>query len=703
MPERTIQGRGAEGHLRDYWRVVWNGRWTVVSIFAVTGVLGTVATLLQKPVYEAVATLEINARPRGVVQGTDVAQLGATEFGYLAEERYYNTQSQILRSRSVAARVMKKLDLYQVEPFAGEKDPEQAFIERIVVEPVQETGLVRVKVRAGDPRAAQLWANEVAHAYRDRNLEEATRKTEAALDKLRTRLKPLGAELRQTEDDRLDEAEREQLYVSQDPQKAFQERLKILETDLTETEVKRLELDGVHAKIREIEAEGGDFLVIPQVQSDPTIRALADERIKLETEIRRLEVTFKQGHYKVKEKESELAKIQQKLDGEVRRVVAGIQTQYSLLTDRQRELKQAISQTNRDSVALGRKASAYETAKTDATETRKIYDLISMRLKEVELNAELLMNNVAIVDEAILPAGPVSPKRRLNVALSGVLGLALGLGTVFFLDYLDNTVKTSEDVEQYLGLSILAIVPRRDASSENIVKESLQSLRTNVNFSSLNRSRKRILVTSAGPQEGKTSTLVALAKAQAAAGDRVAVVDCDLRRPNVHNCLGLKRNFGLTNFLADATEDGSWRKYLKTTSLPNLHVLTCGPIPPNPPELFGTDRFRRLLEDLREEYDWVLLDAPPVASLSDAIILASVCDMITFVIRHRQTDRELIRRAVEAIRAVNPHVIGAVMNDVDLDRTHYRDYYYAGHYYYGTGESGEKEPRKSLRWPRRVG
>ena len=691
----TITGQHLErGHLRDYWRVVWNGRWTALSIFAVVVVIGTVATLLQKPTYEAMATLELNARPRGVVPGAEVAQLGATEFGYLAEERYFNTQHQILRSRSLASAVMTQLDLYGSPAFSELDDPERGFIERIIVDPVQETGVVRVRVRAGDPEDAALWANTVTRTYVQRNLAKAVRTTEEAVNALMQHLQPLKVKLLESDQARLQFAGDQNIVVSDNPQRNLQERLKLLQEDLTDIQVKRLGLQGIHETLREIRQAGGDFMTVPRVADSPTLRALNTDRTRLETALNKLLVTFKPGHFKVKEKQSELAKVEAKIDGEVLRVVSAVQTEYSLAVSQEEEIESQIVAAQVLSVDLGRRASAYDMLTGESSETRRIYELISTRIKEIQLNTNLLRNNVSVLDEAFVPKSPVSPRRRLNVALAVIIGLLLGLGTVFFLDYLDNTVKTSEDVEQYLKLNILAVIPRGDKNNEPMIKESFQSLRTNLHFSSLNRSLRIILVTSAAAQEGKTSTSVALARTLAGSGDRVILLDCDLRRPNVHNHLNIKRNFGLTNFLSDASEGSSWRKYLKAADTPNLHVLTCGPIPPNPPELFGTARFRAMLQEMKEAYDWVVIDSPPVAALTDSVILASLAEMITLVVRHRGHDRELIRRSVEALRAVNEHVAGVILNDVDLGRTHYRDYYYAGHYYYGASEQGETEATK---------
>ncbi len=704
MREKNANTVQQEQHLRDYWRVVWNGRWTVLSIFAVVVILGTVTTMLQKPTYEAGVILLLDARPQGVVPGSQVAPMGATEYGYLAEERYFNTQYRILRSRNVARRVMTELNLYQHEAFEGLDDPEKAFIRRVGVQPVEATGVVRVSMIAGDAEEAALWANSLADAYVARNLQQAVDSTRQAVNSLLQQMQPLREELRKNELERLEFAGENALYVSKDPRSVLQRRLDLLQQDLTKAQVRLIGVQGIHDKVAEFEKNGGDYLVLPRISDDVTVRDLVRDRNRLETELRRLQVTYKQGHFTVQEKLFGLEKINQKIEGEVARIVGAIRTEFSLVAREVEQIESAISKTKEDSVSLGKQASDYDFLSGEADDSRRLYDTIATRIKEVELNTKLLRNNVSVLDAAIVPNQPVSPRKVLNAALSIALGLILGMGTVFFLDYLDNTVKTSEDVERYLGMSILALIPRKRAQAERMIKESLQNLRTNLNFSSLNRSRRVILVTSAGPQEGKTSTIVALARVQASAGDRVILVDCDLRRPSVHNHLKLKRNFGLTNYLADASEENSWRKYLKTTDTPNLDVLTCGPIPPNPPELFGTGRFRELLEQLKSEYDWVLIDSPPVASLSDTRILSSLVDMVALVIRHRENDRELIRRCVESLREVNPNVVGAILNDVDVSRSHYRDYYYAGYYYYGSEESEKgKDVRKRFLGGRKTG
>jgi capsular exopolysaccharide synthesis family protein len=348
---------------------------------------------------------------------------------------------------------------------------------------------------------------------------------------------------------------------------------------------------------------------------------------------------------------------------------------------------------------MSQKASSYELVRGDVTETKRLYDLLSTRIKEIDLSADLLSNNLRILDAAPVPTLPVKPRKVLNLAVGVLLGLMLGVGTVFFLDYFDNTIRTSEDVEQFLRLSLLAVIPRETQETGHAVREAYQTLRTSLLFSRKARGSNVVLITSAGPQEGKSCTTVNIARVLAQSGEKVVVLDCDLRRPTVHQRLNIEREPGITNYILSSAGD-DWRVYAKPTEFPNLYALTSGPIPPNPADIFGHERFTTLLKELRERFDWVFIDSPPAVSLADATILASMADMVAFVIKHNENDRDLIRKCVANLKKVTPHVIGAVLNNVDLARSDYRDYYYVSYYY---GDPDQKQGRKRRSSPATVG
>ncbi|MCZ6670714.1 MAG: polysaccharide biosynthesis tyrosine autokinase [Acidobacteria bacterium] len=683
-----------EVHLMDYWRIFWRGRWTVAALFVVILTLVTIGTYLQTPIYQAQAMVEIQPRGRTILPGVqDVSPMGVNSWSWFGEQRYFNTQYEIIKSRDVARKVIEKLDLTNHPRFRGSSDPAGSLAGMVKVEPIEDTGIVLIKMTGPDPEEITLWTNNIAEAYVERNLEVATQSTLAALEQLKSAVEPMRQGVRESEKRQFAFVEQADSFVPENQKDRLEKRITQLQVDLTETDITRLELEGVSKKIAEVEKEGGSFLVIPRVASDLQVQNLNQERSKLERELNLLLVQYLPKHSKVIEKRSELEKVKNDIQAEMEQIVTNAKTEYALLVQKGNDLRQQIQTLKAESVQLTRRASEYQVLKSQSSQQKTLYDAITSRQQEINLNQALLSNNLRVLDRAVAPRSPIRPRKALNLIIGAMLGLMVGVGTVFFMDYMDNTVKTTEDVEQYLQLNLLSVIPRFREEDYRPVKEAFQTLRTSLLFSRRNRDHNTVLITSAGPQEGKTSIVVNLAKTLASAGEKVVIVDSDLRRPSIHEHLGLDRTSGLTNYLL--SKDGEdWRAYLKVSGTPNLQAMTCGPIPPNPPELFGTERFIRLIEGLRQNFNWVLIDSPPVISLTDSIILSSLVDLIAIVVRHSQNDKEMIRRCVNSIRNVNDHVIGAVLNDVDLSRSHYSDYYYAGYYYYGADQEKTKKQKK---------
>jgi len=680
-------------HLLDYWRAIWRGRWTILSIFVVVVTLVALGTFTQKPMYRASATVEIMPQSRKVTPLAEIAEVGSTQFGWFAEERYFNTQYEIIRSRDVAQRVFDSLDLYNHPFFKTSNDPIGVLTSMIEVEPLKETGIVEISLEGENPEEVASWVNTIAEAYVDRNIGQVVEATSKALKALLSEIAPLREKLEDSQRDTFEFAERANLYVPENQQTITNGRLSALQVELTETQIKKAELEGLLKQVDSVRENHGSFENIQQISSDPVVQELYRAKVGLEREYKRLLVTFKDRHLRVLEKQKEIEEINDKISSEVERLIGGLRSQYELLKDREAKMSKAIDQTRAESLQVNRKASSYEMVKGEATETKRIYDLISTRVKEIDLSSSLLSNNLHILDKAPVPKVPVRPRKVLNMVVGLLLGLMLGVGTVFFLDYLDNTIRTSEDVEHYLKLNLLAIVPKQAEGTQSAVKEAYQTLRTSLLFSRKNRAANTVLITSAGPQEGKSCTTVNVARTLATSGERVIIVDCDLRRPAIHQRLNLSRDNGITNYILSAEGD-DWRNYIKETDQKNLYALTCGPIPPNPADVFGHERFLGLLKELRANFDWVFIDSPPVVSLADSMILASLTDMVAFVVRHNENDKDLIRRCVMNVRKINPNVIGAVLNNVDLDRSHYKDYYYVGYYYYGESTGTKKARRR---------
>ncbi|MEW5807029.1 MAG: polysaccharide biosynthesis tyrosine autokinase, partial [Acidobacteriota bacterium] len=545
-------------------------------------------------------------------------------------------------------------------------------------------------IEGTNPQEITEWVNAVADEYVKRNVDKAVEGIQRIVEEMLKSINPLKEQLSEAQKDRFNIAEQERILVPEKQRDIINNKLTSYNEELSKTQIKLGKLKGTMNSISELEKSGGDFMTLPEIADDKTVQDLNKTRIALEQEIEKLKISLKPGHPTLRQKVSELENIKTKISNQIGTLIAKIKTEYEQELGNDRYLREQIGMTEEEAFEIGKATTRYDVAKTDADTKKKIYDAIMERMNQISLSAQLLPNNVNILDRAMVPQNPVKPRKLINLVAGILLGLMLGIGTVFFLDYLDNTIKSTEDIEQYLKLNLLSIVPKYRDTASHAVKESFQTLKTSIIFSSNQRQKKVLLITSAGPREGKSSTILNLAKTMASGGDRVAVIDCDLRRPTMHNFFGVSRENGLTNYLATSETD-DYRLYMKNSETPNLSIMTCGPIPPNPPELFGQERFRNLLKELRRDFDWVLLDSPPVVSLTDSIILSSVADMVALVIKHNENDKELIRRSLHQIRQIHGNVVGAILNSVDIERAYYKDYYYAGYYYYSEG--GEKKKR----------
>jgi len=690
-------GAAREIHLREHWRVVWQRRWAVATIFLL--VVGAVAlySFMAPPVYEATATVEVQPQARRVAPGQDVSGIGAGSYGWFAEEKYQNTQVEIIRSRSVAGPAFEALGLKDDPRFAKAKDPVSLLRSMIRVVPRRETGLIEISVRSGNPDDAARWVNAFATIFVARNLQRAKDNAAQALQSITDLMKPLKDRLTDVEEKRFDVLRETESYSPETQQEIVRQRLTKLNEGLNATQLDVARLDSLLAKIQQILDGQGDPMSIPELAKDDVLQKLGAEKVGLERDFEAVKVTYRPGAPAYREAESRLEKLKQRIRDQVAVHLGGIRNEYELAVSNEKNLRSEIQLAQKEAFRAGRVTSKYDVARTDAATTKAMYDVIAKTLNEVSVNAQLVANNIAVLDQAIPPIRPVSPNKRLNLVLGVLMGVFLGIATAFFLDYLDNTFHVPEDIERDLQLNTLAIVPKfdREQASSAALKEAYQTLRTALIFLSKNRERKVVLLTSTAPQEGKSSTTAQLGRALASAGDKVLLVDCDLRRPTQHIHLGLTRDNGLTDFLAAPQPFMNWRAYLKTVGSENLQVLTCGPIPPNPPELLGTERFKRFLAEAREAYDWVLLDSPPAASLADAPLLGGLADVVLLVIRHNHTDRDLVRRTLQQLRRVGANVAGVILNNVDLERAYGKEYAYTGYYYAEGGKDTRRGKRKT--------
>lgn len=680
-------------HLRDYWRVAWQGRWLVISILLVVGAMVGVATYMQTPIYRATTRIEVQPRAKSISPDSDFSQLGTSSWSWAAEDRYMNTQMQIIESSQIAQTVIDDLGLENSPQFAGLRDPAKSLAGRIQLRLLVDTYVFELSIEDKDPVMAQMLANAVANAYIESNVEVAINNGRRVIDELFKQIEPIKAAIAEKQAERITLARDNKFYIPNSEEETMDERLRQLQLELTELQISKGEREAVFAAIEDIERRGESYLLLPTVANDPLIKTLQDQTFNLQQELERVKLAFREGHPKYLEVKTKLRDMPAKIEEEAEKIIAKIKTEYAIDRRREKDLVEQVRLSRLEGLDVSETSDQLAILDAEIKGDQRIYELIMSKVKQIDLNQDTLVNNARLLEPATLPRAAVRPNKILNIGAGLILGLFLGLGVVFFVDYLDNTIKSTEDVEKLLNLPLLAIVPRFVEESSGAVNEAFQTLRTSILFASKGRSLKAVLVTSAGPGEGKTSTVVRLARTLAMAGDRVMLVDADLRRPTVHAQVGLERQHGLTDYLMSKEGGSTWSQYAKQApDAPNLSVLTCGTLPPNPPELFGSPRFHEFLNDLRGNFDWVLLDSPPLASMSDSIVLASIVDMAVMVIKYNEKDREFIRRSKDELLKVDANLIGATLNNVDLRRSSYKDYYYASYHYVGEGKPEQSEP-----------
>jgi capsular exopolysaccharide synthesis family protein len=362
-----------------------------------------------------------------------------------------------------------------------------------------------------------------------------------------------------------------------------------------------------------------------------------------------------------------------------------VRNQYLAVQAQENGLMRALEQQKQEALGMNRKGIEYGVLQRDAESNRQIYDSLLKRANETGVSGDLKTSNIRVVDRADVPQSPVRPRRSLNLLLALFGGSFLGLGLAFFFDYLDNRIKTPEEIVQHLGLPSLGLIPvapKVEGSSadpmidqsEPIFSEAFRALRTNVLFSSAEEGTHTVVVTSTGPGEGKSLVTANLAMALAKAGQRVLVIDADLRRPRVHTIFGKKQDPGLSNLMVGSSKAAD---VVQKGRIQNLWILPAGKTPPNPAELLGSKRFNEFLKSLKDHFDWVLIDSPPVMAVADACVIAHRTTGVIFVVSADATSRHTARQALEQLAQAHARVIGGVLNRVDLQKN---PYYYSKYY-----------------------
>jgi capsular exopolysaccharide synthesis family protein len=469
-----------------------------------------------------------------------------------------------------------------------------------------------------------------------------------------------------------------------DKQNIVVQKLADLNAAVTRAKTERIQKEALYNQVRSIQDNRAALDTVPAILSNTFIQQ--QKTVVAELHRQQVQLAEKLGprHPDMLKLVSSIESAEAKLQAEVVKVVQSLKNDYLASLSQERSLMAALDAQKRDAMSLNRKSIDYGSLQRDALSNRQIFDSLMQRTKETGISGELKASNIRVVDPAEVPRKPASPDKPRNLGFALFGGLAVALGLSFFFEYMDSCLKTPDDLKSMLGLPYLGMVPAlsgkltHDPLINNGVPanfaEAFRAIRTNVIFSSGEGGGRSIVVTSTAPGEGKTVVSSNLAIALAEAGQRVLLIDADMRKPRIHSVLGVRQEPGLSNVLVGAAKPS---EAVRKTNVVNLWVLPAGVQPPNPAELLGAKRFKDFVTSATQHFDWVILDTPPVMAVTDSCVVAHLTNGVLFVVAAEMTNRDTAARALEQLVRAKGRPMGGVLNRVDLQ---HNAYYYSQYY-----------------------
>ena len=629
---------------------------------------------------------------------------------------YYETQYRIMQSDRVLSGVVRDLSLQNDAAFLGYTPKTPAPLEstiaslrgRLNIEPVKGSRLVLIKIQDTSPAQARRLSEAVARTYIQQNLEKMVNATGDTVVWLSGQLDHFKQELEQTENSLHEFKRLNDLPSStlEDLSKMIRLEMQEYDSALTRTRMRRQELGARASELGKITAENPDQVPASELLANTFLSALRTQFQAATRERAELIAEGKgENHPGVRSADQKIALARTHLLNEIKNIQGAVARDLSIIERQEGGEASLYEGARKKAVDLNLKELEFHRLDRMRAQNEKLYAVLLEQLKEADLRRMMNTNNIRLVDGAVEPKEPIAPRVSVNVSIALLIGLVLGLGLAILREQLDNTLKTPEDVEHKLGVTFLGLLPEiaEEEGGEKVggkrrkarrltttlapellvherptsgIAEAARALRTNLMFMNPDHPYKRLLVTSAAPAEGKTTVAVSIAVSLAQGGQRVCIIDCDLRRPRLHRIFDRAGDIGLMNaILGEATID----EVAKPTIVPNLSCIPCGPIPPNSADVVSSEKFRRLLDEVSSKFDRVVLDSPPIVAVTDSAIASTLVDGVVFVVRAFKTSVNLCRSGLRTLQDVDAPIAGAVLNAVNLNRHEYNYYHY---YYY---------------------
>jgi len=723
-----------EPHLLDYLIILRKHQWLVLSFLLTVVTVVTIATFKMKPVYVAAARVEVDREAQSIQPFPESNSYDE----YVDTENYIETQTKILQSETLALQTIKSMDLGRYPEFGGRPNtfiiPHAgvtsqrpailgSFLGSLSIQRVKDSRLIEVRFEGQDPQLAAQIVNGHLQNYIEANFRSKYDATQQASTWLSGELEELRIKVEKSEAAKIAYERENQIWTIDEKQNITTQKLSDINKALTDAQTDLVQKQALYQV-----AKAGDVDQLPDFRNNTYLMDLLKHQSDLGEQYVDASAQFGPNYPKVQRIAREKKEVDDAIARAKQNVEASIETDYKTSRERVDLLSAALETQKGDANDMSEKLVQYHILEHDAESNKQLYDGLEQKLKEAGITAGLRSSNIRIVDPALVPPYPARPQKAKNIALAVLIGLVGGIGLAFLREYLDNTVKSPDDVERLAGLPSLAVVPslpnllgashsrklltdgqgeeQQDSRVEIVsymkpksqVSEAFRALRTSLLLSQPDHPPQVILVTSALPREGKTTSALNLAVTLAQLGDRTLIVDSDLRKPGIRRALGLTvgRDFGLSSYLAGVSslED----VVIQHPQIENLSALTTGPIPPSPADLLSSHRMRDAITYLRQKYKFIVIDSPPIMAATDAVILSALTDGVLLVVRSGETPKEAFTRTRDLLHAVKCRLLGVVLNAVDSSAP---DYYYSYRYYpyaYGYGY-GEDAPGKRSKFP----
>ncbi len=724
MEEREI-------HLRDYLRIVNKRRNTVFTFFFITFIVVVIATFTTTPRYLASSKVMVEKNTSSALDGMS----SYTPY----DPEFLETQYQIIKSAAVAKKVVESFDVEKMyDTFFSKTDEKPPFysvpaawlkgvyasfkkmigIEKLTpaaensesmavpptkaevmemfiqgginVAPIQNSRVIEISFMSDNPLLAMKIANSIARAYIEELLDMRMETSSYSISWMTKKAETQRTKLEESERALTKYQKDNEIITIEDRMTVIPERLSELSRQLTKSQTDRKEFDAVYHQIQNISQDRLE--TIPAIAENQSIDTIKKQINASEQKISELSKKYGRKHPTMITANDELKGLRAKKKIAIQKAVQTIRNQYELAISNEKNLKALLNETKFDATNLNEKYIQLKILKREVETNRYLYDSLVKKMKEKGITEENQTVNVWVIDRAVLPKTPATPKKKRNILLAVILGLFGGVGLAFFFEYLDNTVKSPEDIEERFDVPVIGTIGIFKGKDETLVQnifkksqspfsESFKSLRTAVFLSSADTPPRTLLVTSMSPGEGKSSISAALAATIAETGKKTLLIDADMRRPVQHKNLALENTSGLSSFLAGVCSKDLICKGL----MENLDVITSGPVPPNPSELLSSERAKKLIQKLSGIYDMIIIDSPPLISVTDSLILGRSVEGVAIVTHAGSTTYEMLTKGLKLLTENAVPVTGMVINRFDARKSGY--YYGYGDYYYSSTDA----------------